>query len=40
MLKGTTKINHFVLKTKLFVNAPQMAFTTLRELQPVQLIIA
>jgi hypothetical protein len=37
MLKGTTKLNHFALKTKLYVNALQEAFSTLRELQPVQL---
>lgn len=37
MLKGTTKLNHFALKTKLYVNALQVAFSTLRELQPVQL---
>ena len=37
MLKGTTQLNHFALKTKLYVNALQVAFSTLRELQPVQL---
>ena len=37
MLKGTTKLNHFALKTKLYVNALQVAFSTLRELQPVHL---
>ena len=37
MLKHTTKLNHFALKTKLYVNALQVAFSTLRELQPVQL---
>jgi hypothetical protein len=37
MLKGTTKLNHFALKTKLYVNALQVAFSTLRELQPVRL---
>jgi hypothetical protein len=37
MLKGTTKLNHFALKTKLYVSALQVAFSTLRELQPVQL---
>ncbi len=36
-LKGTTQLNHFALKTKLYVNALQVAFSTLRELQPVQL---
>jgi hypothetical protein len=40
MLKGTTKLNHFALKTKLYVNALHEAFSTLRELQPVQLITA
>ena len=37
MLKGTTQLNHFALKTRLYVNALQVAFSTLRELQPVQL---
>ncbi len=37
MLKGTTQLNHFALKTKLYVNALQVAFSTLRELQPVRL---
>jgi hypothetical protein len=37
MLKGTTRLNHFALKTKLYVNALQVAFSTLRELNPVQL---
>ena len=37
MLKGTAQLNHFALKTKLYVNALQVAFSTLRELQPVQL---
>ena len=37
MLKGTTQLNHFALKTKLYVNALHVAFSTLRELQPVQL---
>lgn len=36
MLKSTTKLNHFALKTKLYVNA-LLVFSTLRELQPVQL---
>jgi hypothetical protein len=38
MLRGTTKLNHFALKTKLYVNALQVAFATLRELQPVRLV--
>jgi hypothetical protein len=37
ILKGTTHLNHFALKTKLYVNALQVAFSTLRELQPVHL---
>jgi hypothetical protein len=37
MLKGATQLNHFALKTKLYVNALHVAFSTLRELQPVQL---
>jgi len=37
ILKGTTHLNHFALKTKLYVNALQVAFSTLRDLQPVQL---
>jgi hypothetical protein len=37
MLKGTTRLNHFALKTKLYVNALQEAFSTLRALNPVQL---
>jgi hypothetical protein len=37
LLKGTTQLNHFALKTKLYLNALQVAFLTLRELQPVQL---
>ncbi len=37
MLKSTTKLNHFALKTKLYVNALQVAFSTLQELQPVRL---
>ena len=37
MLKRKTNLNHFALKTKLYVNALQVAFSTLRELQPVQI---
>jgi len=37
MLKVETKTNHFALKTKLYVNALQSAFQTLRELNPVHL---
>ncbi len=37
MLKITTKRNHFALKTSLYVQAVQSAFTALRALQPVRL---
>ncbi len=37
MLKSATQLNHCALKTKLYVNALHVAFSTLRELQPVQL---
>ncbi len=37
MLKVETKTNHFALKTKLYVNALQAAFQTLREMNPVHL---
>ncbi len=37
MLKVETKTNHFALKTKLYVNALQSAFSTLREMNPVHL---
>jgi len=37
MLKVETKQNHFALKTKLYVNALQSAFKTLREMNPVHL---
>jgi hypothetical protein len=37
MLKVETRTNHFALKTKLYVNALQSAFQTLRELKPVRL---
>jgi hypothetical protein len=36
MLKVETKTNHFALKTKLYVNALNSAFQTLRELRPIQ----
>lgn len=36
MLKVETRQNHFALKTKLYVNALQSAFQTLRDLNPVQ----
>lgn len=37
LLKGDTKLNHFALKSKLYVRAIQSAFAALRELQPAQL---
>ena len=37
LLKGSTKLNHFALKSKLYVCALQTAFAALRELQPVRL---
>lgn len=37
MLKVETKTNHFALKTKLYVNALNSAFQTLREMNPVHL---
>jgi len=37
MLKVETRTNHFALKTKLYVNALQSAFSTLREMNPVHL---
>jgi len=36
-LRKTTTLNHFALKTKLYVVALQAAFETLRQLQPVRL---
>jgi hypothetical protein len=40
MLKSTTKLNHLSgLKTKLYVQALQVAFSALRALQPVQLAV-
>lgn len=35
LLKGSTKLNHFALKSKLYLRAVQVAFETLRGLQPV-----
>jgi len=35
-LKGKTKLNHFALKTKLYLTALHSAFSTLRTLTPVQ----
>ncbi len=37
LLKGRTKLNHFALKSKLYLRAVQVAFETLRTLQPVRL---
>ena len=37
LLKGDTKLNHFALKSKLYLRAIHSAFTALRELNPVQL---
>lgn len=37
LLKGNTKLNHFALKSKLYLHALQSAFAALRELQPAQL---
>jgi hypothetical protein len=35
-LRKTTKLNHFALKTKLYVAALHSAFATLRQFQPIQ----
>jgi len=37
LLKGTTKLNHFALKSKLYLQAIQAAYATLRECYPVSL---
>jgi hypothetical protein len=37
LLKGNTKLNHFALKSKLYVRAIQSAYAALRELNPAQL---
>ena len=37
LLKGATKLNHFALKSKLYLRAVQVAFETLRDFQPVRL---
>ncbi len=37
LLKGTTKLNHFALKSKLYLRALRIAFDTLQTLQPVRL---
>jgi hypothetical protein len=35
-MRKATKLNHFALKTKLYVAALHSAFATLRLLQPIQ----
>jgi hypothetical protein len=37
LLKGSTQLNHFALKSKLYLQAIQSAYATLRELNPVAL---
>ncbi len=37
MLQTTTMLNHFALKTKLYLHATQVAFAALRDLHPVRL---
>ncbi len=37
LLKGSTKLNHFALKSKLYVRALHTAFAALRDLHPVRL---
>jgi hypothetical protein len=37
MLKRSTRLNHFALKSKLYLKAVQVAFDTLQQLQPVRL---
>ena len=37
LLKGSTRLNHFALKSKLYVRALHTAFAALRDLQPVRL---
>lgn len=37
MLKVDTKLNHFAIKSKLYLNALHSAFSTLRQLNPIQL---
>jgi hypothetical protein len=37
LLKDTTKLNHFALKSKLYLHALQSAYATLREFHPVSL---
>lgn len=37
LLKGVTRLNHFALKSKLYLHAIQSAYASLRELNPVSL---
>ena len=37
LLKGDTKLNHFALKSKLYLRAIQSAYATLQELNPARL---
>jgi hypothetical protein len=37
LLKGDTKLNHFALKSKLYLHAIHSAFATLRQLNPARL---
>ncbi len=37
LLKGDTRLNHFALKSKLYLRAIQSAYAALRELSPAQL---
>jgi hypothetical protein len=37
LLKGTTRLNHFALKSKLYLQAIQAAYATLRECYPLRL---
>ena len=37
LLKSSTKLNHFALRAKLYVQALQIAYSALRDLQPVRL---
>lgn len=39
LLKSSTKLNHFALKSKLQLRAVQVAFVVLRELHPVCLAV-
>ncbi len=37
MLKVATKLNHYTLKTKLYLSALQQAYLELQKLQPISL---